>query len=150
MGVFDKTTRQPMDDPTVEPKKIVIVDDDPSVRRALKRLISSAGFQAEIFGTAEEFLEAGPPGDTAVFVLDIRLPGLNGLALQERLTSAGYRVPVIFITAHGDDQIHSLAMTAGAVAFLEKPVEEQVLLDAIHAALTKEPCQKFERNQWQR
>jgi FixJ family two-component response regulator len=117
---------------------IFVVDDDPSVRKALKRLLSSAGYEVATFGSAEEVLTSGrgePPG---VFVIDVRMPGLSGLELHRALAASGSRVPVIFITAYRDDQARNVAQQAGAVAYLEKPVDGEVLLGAIRAGLDRQ------------
>jgi FixJ family two-component response regulator len=117
---------------------IFVVDDDPSVRKALKRLLSSAGYEVVTFGSAEEVLTSGrgePPG---MFVIDVRMPGLSGLELQRELAASGSPVPVVFITAYRDDQARTLAHQAGAVAYLEKPVDGEVLLGAIRAGLKRQ------------
>jgi FixJ family two-component response regulator len=114
---------------------VFIIDDDESVRRALTRLMRSAGLVAESFATAEEFLRraGGPTPDC--LILDVHLPGLSGLELQERLTAGGRDVPVVFITAYAEEAAREQAMRAGAIAFLAKPFEEQALLDAVAIAL---------------
>jgi FixJ family two-component response regulator len=117
---------------------IFVVDDDPSVRRALKRLISSAGFQVETFASAQDFLQSSRHDGPACLVLDVRLPGVSGLDLQEQLTAAGLNMPIVFITGHGDIPMSVRAMKAGAVDFLPKPFNDQDLLDAIHLALEKD------------
>jgi len=117
---------------------IFVVDDDPSVRKALKRLLASAGYEVATFGSAEEVLTSGRRELPDVFVMDVRMPGLSGLALQEELTASGSRIPTIFITAYRDDQARTLAHHAGAVAYLEKPVDGEVLLQAIRAGLKRQ------------
>jgi FixJ family two-component response regulator len=114
---------------------IVVVDDDASVRRALRRLLRSAGRDVEAFATAEEFLQSTDEETPGCLVLDVHLPGLSGLELQERLTSDGRGIPIIFITAYGDDGMRERALRAGAIAFLQKPFEEQALLDAVTRAV---------------
>jgi FixJ family two-component response regulator len=114
---------------------ICIIDDDESVRRALRRLIRSAGWDAETFGSAEDFLQSAGPLKPACFILDVHLPGLSGLQLQARLHAEGRNVPVVFITAYACEQMREAALLAGAVAFLEKPFEEQPLLDAVRRAV---------------
>jgi FixJ family two-component response regulator len=114
---------------------IFVVDDDPSVRKALKRLLSSAGFEVATFGSAEEVLTSARGESPGVFVMDVRMPGLSGLELQRELAASGSRVPVVFITAYRDDRARTLAHQAGAVAYLEKPVDGEVLLEAIRAGL---------------
>jgi len=117
---------------------IFVVDDDPSVRKALKRLLSSAGYEVASFGSAEELLTSGRRELPDVFVIDVRMPGLSGLELQRELAASGSGVPVIFITAYRDERARTLAHQAGAVAYLEKPVDEEVLLEAIRAGLKRE------------
>jgi FixJ family two-component response regulator len=114
---------------------ICIIDDDKSVRRALHRLIRSAGWNAESFATAEDFLQSAGPLRPACLILDIHLPGLSGLQLQARLQAEDRAVPIVFITAYADEHMREAALRAGAVAFLEKPFEEQPLLDAVQRAL---------------
>jgi len=122
-----------------EPESIVfVVDDDPSVRSAIKRLIGSMGLQVELFGSAPEFLASKLPNVPSCLVLDIRLPGISGLALQRQLAEANVQIPIIFITAHGDVPMTVRAMKAGAVEFLTKPFHDQDLLDATHLALDRD------------
>ena len=117
---------------------IFVVDDDPSVRKALKRLLSSAGYEVTSFGSAEELLTSDRRELPDVVIIDVRMPGLSGLELQRELAASGSRVPVVFITAYRDDQARTLAHQAGAVAYLEKPVDEEVLLEAIRAGLKRQ------------
>ena len=117
------------------PKLVAIVDDDQSVQSALQDLMESAGLSARCFGSAEEFLESDRRGETACLVTDIRMPGMSGLELQAKLKAEGSRIPIIFITAHGDAKMKSRAMKAGAVEFLFKPFDDEVLLDNVRAAL---------------
>jgi len=117
---------------------VFVVDDDPSVRRAIKRLIGSVGQQVELFGSAQEFLQGPRPEVPSCLVLDIRLPGISGLDFQRQLAEAHIRIPIIFITAHGDIPMTVRAMKAGAVEFLTKPFRDQDLLDAIHLALERD------------
>ena len=114
---------------------IAVIDDDESVRRALQRLLRSTGLTVATFATAEAFLEDGTQPPPACLVLDVRLPGLTGLDLQERLAAAGRRIPIVFITAHKDDQARRQALAAGAIDFIAKPFDEEVLLDALAVAL---------------
>jgi FixJ family two-component response regulator len=114
---------------------IFVVDDDLSVRKALKRLLSSAGYEVRTFGSVEEVLASGRGELPGLFVIDVRMPGLSGLELQRQLAASGSRILVIFITAYRDDQARTLAHQAGAVAYLEKPVDSEVLLGAIRAGL---------------
>jgi len=116
-------------------QKVVIIDDDESVRKALRRLLRSAGASPETFATAEEFLDAAAQPAPACLILDVHLPGLSGLELQKRLTAEGRCVPVVFITAYGDGRMRDLALRAGAIAFLQKPFEERLLLDAVVRAM---------------
>jgi FixJ family two-component response regulator len=119
-----------------EPDSIVfVVDDDPSVRCAIERLIGTVGLPVELFGSAQEFLARTLPNVPSCLVLDIRLPGISGLNLQRQLAKANIQIPIIFITAHGDITMTVRAMKAGAVEFLTKPFRDQDLLDAIQLAL---------------
>ncbi len=117
---------------------VFVVDDDPSVRRAIKRLVESVGLQIEVFGSAQEFLLGKRSDVPSCLVLDIRLPGISGLDFQQELTEANIRIPIIFITAHGDIPMTVRAMKAGAVEFLTKPFRDQDLLDAIQSALERD------------
>ena len=117
---------------------VFVVDDDPSVRRAIKRLVESVGVQVELFGSAHEFLRSERSNAPSCLVLDIRLPGLSGLDFQRELADANIHIPIIFITAHGDIPMTVRAMKAGAVEFLTKPFRDQDLLDAIHLALERD------------
>jgi len=122
-----------------EPESIVfVVDDDPSVRCAIKRLIGTVGLQVQLFGSAQDFLASKLPNMPSCLVLDVRLPGSSGLALQRQLVEANFQIPIIFITAHGDVPMTVRAMKAGAVEFLTKPFHDQDLLDAIHSALERD------------
>src|SRR5579864_4169035 len=123
---------------------VFVVDDDPSVRRAIKRLIGSVGLQAEAFGSAQEFLQNSRLDVPSCLVLDIRLPKISGLHFQRQLTEADIHIPIIFITAHGDIPMTVRAMKAGAVEFLPKPFRDQDLLDAIHVALERDRTQRQE------
>jgi CheY-like chemotaxis protein len=121
---------------------IAVVDDDTSVREALKGLLKSAGFHAEAFASAEEFLDSGQLEKTSCLILDVRMPGMGGLELQRRVVAGGYPVPVIFITAHGDEELRARALEAGAADYLYKPFGEQTLLDAIARCLGSSPSGK--------
>jgi len=126
-----------------EPAPIVfVVDDDPSIRRAIKRLIGSVGLQVELFGSAQEFLLGKRPDAPSCLVLDIRLPGISGLDFQHQLAEANIHIPIIFITAHGDIPMTVRAMKAGAVEFLTKPFRDQDLLDAIQLALERDRARR--------
>ena len=125
-----------------------MVDDDPSVRRALARLIKSAGHQVQTFASAREFLQTGVSGqETACLVLDVRMPGLSGTALQRELQTLNRSVPIVFITGHGDIPMSVEAMKAGAVDFLPKPVKDTELLHAIKQALARALHDRTERNE---
>jgi len=122
-----------------EPESIIfVVDDDPSVRCAIERLIGTVGLQVQLFGSAREFIASKLPNVASCLVLDVRLPGISGLALQRQLVEANVQIPIIFITAHSDVPMTVRAMKAGAVEFLPKPFHDQDLLDAIHLALEKD------------
>lgn len=114
---------------------VCVVDDDESVRRGLRRLLKSAGFVVETYATASDFLESGQIDGAACLVLDMRMPGMDGLELQRHLVSSNSRIPIIFITAHDDKQAEMEAMASGATAFLQKPFEARELLAAVRAAL---------------
>ena len=114
---------------------VMIVDDDNSVRRAARRLIKSYGFAVETFASADDFLASGQLPATACLVLDVQMPGLNGLELQSRLLAEGHQIPTIFITAFSNENARARALKAGALAYLVKPFEETDLLNSINAAL---------------
>ena len=116
---------------------VFVVDDDTSVRTALKRLIQSLGLKVETFDSAQAFLKHGPHDGPACLVLDVRMPGMSGIELQQQLTKAGLGLPIIFITGHGSIPLSVQAMKAGAVDFIEKPFEDQKLIDAINTAIQK-------------
>ena len=116
---------------------IAVVDDDRSVREALENLISSVGFEVKLFASAEDFLDSDTRLQTDCAILDVRLPGISGLELQQRLRADGQSIPVIIITAQGDDKMQDEAVAAGAIAFLKKPVKEEVLLAALESALNR-------------
>lgn len=131
-----------------EPEPIVfIVDDDPSVRRSTERLVRSAGLKVQPFASAREFLKNAQFEGPACLVLDVRMPGLSGMDLQRELTQAGIRIPIIFITAHGDIPMSVRAMKAGAVEFLTKPFRSRGLLDAVRAAIERDQSAHKERSQ---
>jgi FixJ family two-component response regulator len=114
---------------------IAVVDDDQSIRVALENLISSIGFEVKLFASAEEFLDSDAPLKTDCAVLDVRLPGISGFELQRKLAADGQSIPVIIITAQGDDKARDEALAGGAIAFLKKPFKEEVLLAAIDSAV---------------
>ena len=114
---------------------VFVIDDDPSMREALRSLFRSVGRQVEVFGSASEFLESEIPDVTSCLLLDIRLPRLSGLDFQAELTKAGIHIPIIFMTGHGDIPMTVKAMKAGAVDFLSKPFRDQDMLDAVERAI---------------
>ena len=116
---------------------ISIVDDDESVRDALKSLIDSVGFRAEVFGSGEEFLKSPFVVQTGCLIADVRMPGMSGLELQERLIAAGSSIAIVFISAHDDNEARARGLRAGAIAFLQKPFSEDSLLGAITEGLDK-------------
>lgn len=116
---------------------IAIVDDDESVREALAGVLKTAGFAVRIYTSAEEFLESYDGQKIACLLLDIRLPGMSGVELQRKMIESGNRVPIVFITAHGDENLRNVLMNAGASGFLEKPVRRETLLAEIGAAISK-------------
>jgi FixJ family two-component response regulator len=126
---------------------VFVVDDDASVRDAVKRLISSVGLRVETFGSTRDFLNAKRPEAPACLVLDVRLPDASGLELQRDLTEANVQIPIIFITGHADVPMSVRAMKAGAVEFLTKPFRGQELLDAIQEAIAKDRLAWNERAQ---
>jgi FixJ family two-component response regulator len=117
---------------------VFVVDDDPSMQRSLDTLLRSVGLDTRLFSSAQEFMLAERPDAPGCLVLDVRLPGMSGLTFQQELAKAGVALPVIFITGHGDVPMTVRAMKAGAVEFLTKPFDDQVLLDAIHAAIERD------------
>lgn len=118
-----------------KPKLVAIVDDDELIRDALGGLMKAAGFSALAFASAEEFLNSGEPQHTACLIADIRMPGMSGLELQSRLNKGHHRIPIIFITGQGDEKMRMQALRAGAVEFLTKPFDDEVLLESVRAAL---------------
>jgi FixJ family two-component response regulator len=123
---------------------VIVVDDDPAIRKAIDRLLRSVGLRVELFESAQEFRQSNRPDAASCSVLDVRLPGQSGLNLQRDLAAADIRVPVIFISAHGDIPMSVRAMKAGAVEFLTKPFHDQDLLDAIEVALEKDRARRAE------
>jgi FixJ family two-component response regulator len=116
-------------------KIVAVVDDDQSVRTALKEMMRSAGLPALAFASAEDFLKSGQQRHTACLIADIRMPGMSGLELQAKLNADHCRIPTIFITAHGDEKMRMQALRAGAVEFLAKPFDDEALLEKVRAAL---------------
>ena len=116
---------------------ISIVDDDVALRNSLDDLIRSNGFPTQGFASAEEFMGSNQARDTACLILDVRMPGMSGLDLQRQIVATNWRIPIIFVTAHANDDARARALRGGAVAFLYKPFREEELLDAIGAALKR-------------
>jgi FixJ family two-component response regulator len=123
---------------SVAPSTVFIIDDDESIRASIQGLLKSVGLRSESFPSAQEFLRSGAAASPGCLVLDVRLPGLNGLDFQQKLAEAGVEIPIIFITGHGDIPMSVRAMKSGAVEFLTKPFRDQDLLDAIHQALERD------------
>jgi RNA polymerase sigma factor (sigma-70 family) len=121
---------------------VFVVDDDSSVRSSLKFLISTVGLQVESFDSADTFLRRKPPDVHSCLVLDVRLPGLSGLDFQRELAARNIRIPIVFVTGHGDIPMSVRAMKAGAVEFLTKPYRDQDLLDAIRIALERDRARR--------
>ncbi len=126
---------------------VFVVDDDDLVRAAIQGMLKSVGLRSETFGTAQEFLRSERPDGPSCLVLDVRLPGVNGLDFQRQLVDAGIRIPVIFITGHGDIPMTVKAMKSGAVEFLTKPFRDQDLLDAIHQALDRDREMRLQQSE---
>jgi FixJ family two-component response regulator len=119
----------------IKSKLVAILDDDELMRSALQGLLKAVGLPAEAFVSAEEFLNSGQQHQVACLIADIRMPGMSGLELQAKLNAERCRIPIIFITAHGDEKLRMQALRAGAVEFLAKPFDDEVLLDRVRAAL---------------
>jgi FixJ family two-component response regulator len=117
---------------------VFVVDDDDLVRASIQGMLKSVGLRSETFGTPQEFLRSKRPDGPSCLILDVRLPGISGLDFQRELADAGIRIPIIFITGHGDIPMTVKAMKSGAVEFLTKPFRDQDLLDAIHQALDRD------------
>jgi FixJ family two-component response regulator len=126
---------------------VFVVDDDDLVRASIQGMLKSVGLRSETFGTPEEFLHSKRPDGPSCLVLDVRLPGVNGLDFQHQLVDAGIRIPVIFITGHGDIPMTVKAMKSGAVEFLTKPFRDQDLLDAIHQALDRDRVMRQQQSE---
>ena len=114
---------------------VSIVDDDASLRRSVRNLLLSVGFRVETFASAEEFLRSAQRDNTGCLVLDLRMTGMNGLDLLRHVAATGSRVPVVILTAHGEEEARQQALEAGAVAFLRKPFQGDALLDAVQTAM---------------
>jgi FixJ family two-component response regulator len=126
---------------------VFVVDDDDLVRASIQGMLKSVGLRSETFGTPQAFLRSKRPDVPSCLVLDVRLPGVNGLDFQHQLLDAGIRMPVIFITGHGDIPMTVKAMKSGAVEFLTKPFRDQDLLDAIHQALDRDRVLRQQQNE---
>jgi FixJ family two-component response regulator len=124
---------------------VFVVDDDPLIRDGLRSLIKSVGLHVETFGSSREFMQRKPPDAPGCLVLDVRLPGLSGLDLQRELNESNIRIPIIFMTGHGDIPMSVRAMKNGALEFLTKPVRGQDLLDAIQQAIARDRAARRER-----
>src|ERR1700726_3229424 len=123
--------------PTASPT-VFVIDDDDLVRAAIQGMLKSVGLRSETFGAAQEFLRSKRPDGPSCLVLDVRLPGVNGLDFQHELADAGVQIPIVFITSHGDIPMTVRATKSGAVEFLTKPFRDQDLLDAINQALDRD------------
>src|SRR6266404_3917911 len=121
----------------VKTKMVAIVDDDDSMRSALQGLLKAVGLPAQAFASGEEFLKSGQRQNTACLIADIRMPGMSGLELQAQLNADRCRIPIIFITAHGDANLRMQALRAGAVEFMAKPFNDEALLESVRGALQR-------------
>jgi len=128
-------------------RTVFIIDDDPDIRASMRRLLKTVGLHAELFATAQDFLQRTMPKGTSCLVLDMRLPGMSGLEVQRNLIDAGVNIPIIFITAHGDIPMSVKAMKSGAVEFLTKPFRDQDLLDAIEQAFQRDQVVRQQQNE---
>jgi len=128
-------------------RTVFIIDDDPDIRASMRRLLKTVGLQAELFATAQDFLQRKMPKGPSCLVLDMRLPGMSGLEVQRSLLESGVNIPIIFITAHGDIPMTVKAMKSGAVEFLTKPFRDQDLLDAIEQAFQRDQVARQEQNE---
>jgi FixJ family two-component response regulator len=120
------------------PEMVAVVEDDESYRLAIQRLLKSAGFSVQTFACAEDFLNSGWQRETGCLIADIRMPGMSGLDLQAKLNANHCPIPIIFVTAHGDEKMRLQAMRGGAVKFLAKPFDGAILLEGVRAALGSE------------
>jgi len=130
MSANGKVSEQPL---------VCVVDDEALIRDSTVRLIRSFGFRVEAFASAEEFGNSGYLEETACLILDVRMPGMDGLELQHRLSETGKRIPIVFITAHPDKEQERRAIEAGAIGFLYKPFSQESLLQAVRSALAEQP-----------
>jgi len=124
---------------------VFVIDDDADIRASIRGLLKSAGLRSEGFERAEQFLQTELSDSPSCLVLDVSLPGINGLEFQQQLTKAGRQIPIIFVTGHGDIPMSVKAMKSGAVEFLTKPLKRNVLLDAIHQALARDSIRRQEQ-----
>ena len=131
---------------TADTPTVFVIDDDPSVRAAIHGMLKSVGLHSETFATPQEFLQSKPSDGPSCLVLDVRLRGANGLDFQHELADAGVRIPIIFITGHGDIPMTVKAMKSGAVEFLTKPFRDEDLLDAIYQALDRDRVTREQEN----
>lgn len=136
-----------MSEPSLTKSTVFVVDDDQAMRNSLKWLIESVGVQVESFASADEFLAQYQPGQAGCLVLDVRMPGMSGLDLQEYLVEKNIRIPVVIITGHGDVPMAVRAMKGGAVDFIEKPFNDEALLDAIRRAIAYEEQQRSQHTE---
>jgi FixJ family two-component response regulator len=132
---------------TEKPATVIIVDDDPSLRSMLSRLLGTVGLKSTAFASPEEFLRSPPPDGPACLILDVQLPGLSGLDLQRELAKVGHQLPIVFMTGHGDIPMTVQAMKAGAVAFLTKPFRNQEMLDAVREGINLDRVARQKREQ---
>jgi FixJ family two-component response regulator len=132
---------------TTDGATVFVIDDDDLVRAAVQGLLKSVGLQAETFATTQQFLSCKRPDGPSCLVLDVRLPGVNGLDFQRQLADSGVRIPIIFITGHGDIPMSVKAMKSGAVEFLTKPFQDEDLLNAIHQALDRDRVTRQQQNE---
>lgn len=123
---------------------VFVIDDDADVRASIQGLLKSAGLRSESFETAEQFLQRKAPDSVSCLVLDVSLPGINGLDFQQQLRNAGLHIPIVFVTGHGDIPMTVKAMKSGAVEFLTKPPKRQALLDAVQQALARDSIRRHE------
>jgi FixJ family two-component response regulator len=135
MGVRGRNTPDPPGTGRSRPPVVAVIEDDPSFRRAVTRLLSLRGFDAEAFASAEEFLQRGAPARVSCLILDIHLEGMNGFELQAELAASPESAPIIFITAFDDPTTRRRALEAGAAGYLQKPFDDSALLDAINRAV---------------
>jgi FixJ family two-component response regulator len=132
---------------TTDGSTVFVIDDDDLVRAAIQGMLKSVGLQAETFETTQEFLASKLPDGPSCLVLDVSLPGVNGLDFQQQLADSGVRIPIIFVTGHGDIPMSVKAMKSGAVEFLTKPFQDEELLNAIHQALDRDRITREQRNE---